>query len=186
MFVKRDWARRRWMDFRFGHSTYLVFLMGFSNFILIAYNFVPQIKTALGLVEFTLLFVLLYIPTAILVGHWHIRNQLPTETAVGTERTPYREQILKGKEEMYAQFYIFNAQYQQWATNVHKNNMEALNYLLEHFNAPQDVRYKDEIALADKWISEQKNWQEIFELFKQGYTASDIMQQKLNVKPTND
>lgn len=174
------------MDFRYGHSTYLVFLMGFSNFILIAYNFVPQIKSAVGLVEFTLLFVLLYIPTAVLIGHWHIRSQLPTETAVGTERTPYREQVLKGKEEMYIKYNIFSTEYQQWALTINKKNMEALNYLLGCFNAPPEIKYKDEIALADKWLAEQRNWQEAWEMFNKGYTASDIMKQKLDVKPSND
>ena len=31
--------KRRWLDFRNGHSIYLVFLLTLVNFILIVYNF---------------------------------------------------------------------------------------------------------------------------------------------------
>ena len=31
--------RRRWLDFRNGHSIYLVFLLNLVNFVLIVYNF---------------------------------------------------------------------------------------------------------------------------------------------------
>jgi len=34
----KDFLRRRWYDFRLGHTTYLVFIISFSNFILIFYN----------------------------------------------------------------------------------------------------------------------------------------------------
>ena len=37
---KRDsnWFRRRWLDFRNGHSIYLIFIMTFANFVTIQYS----------------------------------------------------------------------------------------------------------------------------------------------------
>lgn len=186
MLVRNAWIRRRWMDFRYGHSVYLVFLMGFSNFILLAYNFAPTIKTSIGIMEFSILFLLLYIPSAVLIGHWHIKHQLPAETAIGTEQTPYREQILRGKEELYNKYSIFSAQFQQWSTRLTKKNMVALNYLLEHFDAPSEIRYKEEIAMVEKWLEVQKKWEEIFELYNKGRPATEIMKEKLNPGPRDD
>ena len=44
MKYKKDnsWFRRRWLDFRQGHSIYLVFIMTFANFIAIQYKLVLE------------------------------------------------------------------------------------------------------------------------------------------------
>ena len=36
--MKQSWVRRRWWEFRQGHSIYLIFILTFVNFILIAYR----------------------------------------------------------------------------------------------------------------------------------------------------
>lgn len=59
-------------------------------------------------------------------------------------------------------------------------------HMLGCFNAPPEIKSKDEIALADEWLAEQSNWKEVWEMVNKGYTASDIMKQKLDVKPSND
>lgn len=78
------WMRRRWYEFRAGHSFYLVFLMTFANFVLIFYRLlieqVPQIYAILPeLWIFAVLFLVIYPPVAVLIGHWHRKTQLPTE-----------------------------------------------------------------------------------------------------------
>lgn len=82
--MNEQFLRRRWLDFRNGHSIYLAFVLTFVNFILITYNFAVTKLTFLhGLVDslwaFALLFVAIYIPSAILIGYWHRRNQYSVE-----------------------------------------------------------------------------------------------------------
>ena len=82
--MNQGWMRRRWLDFRFGHQTYLIFILTFSNFVLIFHrllvervDFLQNIFSELWI--FILIFVLAYIPIAIVVGAWHRRNQLITD-----------------------------------------------------------------------------------------------------------
>jgi len=72
-----DFTRRRWYDFRNGHSMYLVFMMSFVNFVLIFYNFSGVKDTFnIPLWVFGLAFVLIYVPVAVWVGVWHRHKQL--------------------------------------------------------------------------------------------------------------
>ncbi|GEM_PF-3955524 len=86
--MNEQFFRRRWLDFRNGHSIYLAFILTFINFILITYNFAVDkiVKTlpflhgfADSLLAFTILFVVVYVPAAILIGYWHRRNQYSVE-----------------------------------------------------------------------------------------------------------
>ena len=82
-FLNNKFIRRRWLDFRNGHSIYLVFLLTLVNFILIVYNFailkIPVLSTFLNLPLFVLIFFLGYVPIAIIIGYWHRRNQYAVE-----------------------------------------------------------------------------------------------------------
>ena len=83
--MNMDWARRRWLDFRMGHGTYLIFMLSFANFILIFHRLlierVSWLDAILGdLTSFIVLFVVCYIPVAILVGSWHRRTQHRVES----------------------------------------------------------------------------------------------------------
>ncbi len=40
--MAKNWARRRWFDFRNGHTIYLVFLLSFSNFVLIFHRLLVE------------------------------------------------------------------------------------------------------------------------------------------------
>jgi len=82
--MRNRWARRRWFDFRQGHGIYLIFLLSFSNFVLIFYRLmiekIPILNDLFSdLWIFVIIFILLYIPIAVLVGHWHNRTQLRIE-----------------------------------------------------------------------------------------------------------
>ena len=86
--------RRRWLDFRNGHTLYLVFLMGFANFILIFHRLfierVPFLEDIFSnLWVFALFFVVVYVPTAVLVGFWHKRTQMKVEMEVLTRQNPF-------------------------------------------------------------------------------------------------
>lgn len=85
--------RRRWFDFRQGHSIYLIFLLSFSNFILIFHRLlIERVSFLDGILSdlwvFALIFILGYIPVAILIGAWHRRNQIKVETDVVFRQYP--------------------------------------------------------------------------------------------------
>ena len=80
-----NWFRRRWLDFRQGHSIYLIFLMTFANFIVIQYRLLidrmPSIDSLTGgnIIGFAMTFIALYVPLAIIIGYWHRKSQWRVE-----------------------------------------------------------------------------------------------------------
>jgi len=89
-----EWYRRRWLDFRNGHSTYLIFVLAFSNTILIVYYFLIErvtfFKENIPSIEiFTLLFLVIYVPLSIGIGYWHIKTQMRTEAIALWQERPY-------------------------------------------------------------------------------------------------
>lgn len=77
--------RRIWLDFRNGHGIYLAFIFSFVNFILLTYRFVIEPSAEYThvfdrLTPFAVLFVLIYVPSAILIGYWHRRTQYKVES----------------------------------------------------------------------------------------------------------
>ncbi|MFZ0224969.1 MAG: hypothetical protein WCC17_15455 [Candidatus Nitrosopolaris sp.] len=83
-FRSHNWARRRWLDFRNGHSIYLIFLMTFANFITIQYQLllqrVPAIHSLhINILIFSLIFVAMYVPVGMIIGYWHRKNQFSVE-----------------------------------------------------------------------------------------------------------
>ena len=98
--MNSSWARRRWYDFRMGHSIYLVFMMSFANFILIFHRLlierVDWLNELLGdLWMFVALFVFLYMPVAVVVGAWHRRNQIKVETEVALMQSPLHAKVFR-------------------------------------------------------------------------------------------
>jgi len=82
--ISSDWFRRRWLDFRNGHSIYLVFAMTFANFITIQYQLLIDRLPYLGgifdsILTFAILFVLAYVPLSIVLGYWHRKSQWKVE-----------------------------------------------------------------------------------------------------------
>lgn len=89
-----SWIRRRWWELRQGHSTYLVLLLTFSNFVLIAYRLlvekIPEFQVIFpDLLTFMFAFLGFYIPLSILIGYWHRKTQLKTETTMMMQQNPY-------------------------------------------------------------------------------------------------
>jgi len=91
--MSQGWIRRRWWEFRAGHSVYLIFVLTFINFILISYRLliekIPMFQDLFpNLSIFVLLFLLFYIPTAIIIGFWHRKTQLKVETTLTMQQNP--------------------------------------------------------------------------------------------------
>jgi hypothetical protein len=81
---KNSWVRRRWLDFRQGHSIYLAFLIMFANFITIQYSLmidrVPAFSNVFSNVWlFVLAFIAVYMPLAVVIGYWHRKSQWKVE-----------------------------------------------------------------------------------------------------------
>jgi len=88
-----NWTKRRWYDFRTGHAMYLIYAITGANFILIFHRlliervpFLNEIFTNLWF--FTIVFILSYIPIAIVVGIWHRKNQLKIDAEQIFRRNP--------------------------------------------------------------------------------------------------
>jgi hypothetical protein len=91
--MSQGWIRRRWWEFRAGHSVYLIFVLTFINFILISYRLliekIPMFQDLIpNLSIFVLLFLGFYIPTAIIIGFWHRKTQLKVETTLTMQQNP--------------------------------------------------------------------------------------------------
>ena len=91
--MKEGWMRKRWWEFRQGHSVYLIFVLTFVNFILISYRlliekipFFQELIPSLGI--FVILFLAVYIPAALLIGYWHRKTQLKVETTLIQQQNP--------------------------------------------------------------------------------------------------
>ena len=90
---------RWWIYFRRGHSTYLVFLLSFANFIVIQYRllieYVPMLSLVFtSLLSFAIAFFLIYLPLAILIGWYdYKRFAVPVESAVGAKASPYNRDL---------------------------------------------------------------------------------------------
>ena len=91
--MSQGWIRRRWWEFRAGHSVYLIFVLTFINFILISYRLliekIPMFQDLIpNLSIFVLLFLAFYIPAAIIIGFWHRKTQLKVETTLTMQQNP--------------------------------------------------------------------------------------------------
>ena len=83
-----EFIGKRWFEFRYGHTLYLIFLMSFTNFILIFYNFGLGESSGMSVVTFSLVFILLYVPVAIVVGYLHRIKQLRIDMVKQWEQNP--------------------------------------------------------------------------------------------------
>jgi uncharacterized membrane protein len=76
--------QRRWLDFRNGHSTYLIFTMAFLQFVITTYtlgierfDILKSVFPSMGI--WAVVFVIIYVPAAVVIGYWHRRNQYSVE-----------------------------------------------------------------------------------------------------------
>ena len=98
--MNQGWARRRWWEFRQGHSIYLIFMLTFVNFILISYRLlIERVAIFKELIPelwiFASLFIICYIPAATLIGFWHRRTQLRVETTIVNQQNPILAKMIR-------------------------------------------------------------------------------------------
>lgn len=92
------WARRRWFDFRQGHGLYLIFFLTFANFVLIFHRLlIERVEFLNGILDqlwiFAIIFVLIYIPIAIIVGAWHRKTQMRVDADAMMRQNPILAQM---------------------------------------------------------------------------------------------
>lgn len=102
-----DFMKRRWLEARFGHSTYLIFFIQFAQFIVVTYGLYIQDHAPLNTIfpsvyHWFAFFIATYIPAAVYVGRQHLHKQIPTETRQMTANNPYTFQAVPGKETLYS------------------------------------------------------------------------------------
>jgi len=100
MKVNEDWIRRRWWEERHGHTTYLIYILTFVNFILISYTFfIEKIPFFQELIPqlwiFVLIFLVSYIPASTIIGNWHRRTQLRVETTIKLLENPLWAKVFR-------------------------------------------------------------------------------------------
>ena len=98
--MKKEWTRRRWWEFRQGHGIYLIFVLTFINFILIAYRLliekIPIFNSIFpDLWIFALLFIVIYVPLAVIIGIWHRKTQLKVETTIMNQQNPILAKMIR-------------------------------------------------------------------------------------------
>ena len=83
--MKNNFFTIRWLDFRHGQGIYLGFFIYFADTILIQYALMiekfPFIDSLLGanIVGFAIIFIVLYVPLATIIGYWHRKSQWTVE-----------------------------------------------------------------------------------------------------------
>ena len=90
---KMGWPQQRFFEFRSGHGTYLAFAVSLVTFVLIVHRLlierVPELDAIFGdLIVFTLTFAIIYVPIAVLIGRWHMRNQYKVESTMTFMNSP--------------------------------------------------------------------------------------------------
>ncbi len=98
--MSNEWLRRRWLDFRFGHTVYLIFALTFANFVLIFHRLLIERVESLNeifsnLWIFTVVFLLVYLPVSIGVGAWHRRTQLKVEQEQTFLQNPFAARLFR-------------------------------------------------------------------------------------------
>lgn len=96
------WVQRRFWDFRYGHRTYLAFILSLWNFIIITYKLfisgVPFLAT-IELWMFILSFIIIYPLLAIGIGYFLYRKrQYHTDLTISTIEHPYLYKLRPGRE----------------------------------------------------------------------------------------
>lgn len=101
--INQDWIKRRWLDFRQGHSVYLIFIIQFMQFIIITYELnIRALGIFPSIFYWVGIFMITYLPAAILIGYFHLKKQIPTEARQMTKNNPYTYQTTPGKEQLYS------------------------------------------------------------------------------------
>lgn len=102
--MNRRRIRRIWVYMRSGNATYLSYIISTSNTVLIFWGLglsnIPWVTKYLHLWQFALLFIMTFLPLAILLGHWHYRTQMPIETDLQYTNSPIMMQLVNDVKEI--------------------------------------------------------------------------------------
>lgn len=193
--MDKDWLGRRWYEFRTGYQTYIVFLFGFSNFMLILYNFTPVFKDTLPLEIFAVIIFGVIVPVGVAIGYFHNKRQVPTESKIQTINHAYRDKIVpESKETFQTQQAIFNQQYLkfqnellQFQTKLAKKQCKLNNAIVDKFDLPKDMKYEEsEIEMIDSmtdnlvcWADGLNTWEQRLESYSTGALASKLLNEAI-------
>jgi len=100
MIIQKNLLRKLWWDGRMGHTTYLMFLLVFVNFILITYSYLIEgnaifEKFISDLWFFSIIFVIFYFPISILIGRWHTNTQISVEMTMKMLEDPITARMIR-------------------------------------------------------------------------------------------
>ncbi len=100
-----EWLKRRWLDFRNGHSVYLIFAMAFTQFVVLTYTLAIERFAFLkdvfpSMWTWGLTFIIVYVPAAVIIGHLHRKFQIPTETRQMLDANPFIYYAQPGREKL--------------------------------------------------------------------------------------
>ena len=100
MNLPKNFLRKMFWASRIGHSTYLMFVLAFGNFILITYSYLlegnPFFEKYLSdLWMFSVVFIVLYIPVSILIGRWHTNTQISVEMTIRGLNNPIQAKMMR-------------------------------------------------------------------------------------------
>jgi len=99
--INRQRILRWWTYFRRGHSTYLVFLLNFANFIVIQYRLLVQYIPVMqflfsSMIAFAIAFFFIYVPFSILLGWYDYKYlSIPVDKALGARASPWNRDLAK-------------------------------------------------------------------------------------------
>lgn len=100
--INQDWIKRRWLDFRHGHSVYLIFIVQFMQFVIVTYELnIKGLGIFPSIFYWVGFFILTYLPAALIIGHFHLKKQIPTEQKQLVDNNPFTFQTAPGKEQLY-------------------------------------------------------------------------------------
>lgn len=97
--MKFEFFGRRWLEFRIGYGTYLMFLIGFVNFISIQHGLIETINEAVPLWLFSILVLIILIPISVVIGKLHQKKQFATESVYQTNLHPYTFRMVPNSKE---------------------------------------------------------------------------------------
>jgi len=170
-----EWIKKRWLEFRTGYGTYLTFIIGFTNFLLLLYGLTP-LKEQINFTVFSIILAVILLPGATMIGHLHNKKQLPTEAKVTTSLNPYLDKIIpSSKEEFSNKYSVFNLEYSIWSQKLAEKNMKIMNFLLDKFHAPAEFQYTDEIKQIQDWNEAFETWMKRWKQYGQGTSTKEIM-----------
>ena len=105
MRIAADWVGRRWFEMRVGYGTYMAFMFGFANFILLLHGLTDWFKDY-PLHWFGIAMVAVIVPVSIVIGHRHNRTQQKTESRNLTHLHPYINLLTPNSKEVLVEAYL--------------------------------------------------------------------------------